>query len=167
MASRVVRRIQAHFVRLNERSKWSFFWRVWLETTAFAYISANLLQNLFHPPDRTDLNGQTPWVLIWIAVIVGPFCETLIFQFLPLEITARLRLRRFWQFTLSIVPFALAHLIAGIPTVISAGVIAGFYFSFTYVRWKRESLLAGVLMTYLLHSSFNLVGIVGMILLGR
>ena len=37
----------------------------------------------------------------------------------------------------------------------------------TYERWKKESLVAAVLMTFLLHASFNLVGALGMIFLHR
>lgn len=61
-------------------------------------------------------------------------------------------------------PFALGHRLAGIPTVVAAGFIGGFYFAFTYDRWRQESLFVAVAMTFLLHSSFNLVGVLGMLL---
>ncbi len=155
--------IRGHFDQLNARSKRSYFWRVWLETTLFAYIVGNLLQGLFHFRTRTDLDHYGPMALVTLTVIAGPIVETVIFQCLPLEFAESLKFRRFWQFALSIVPFAIGHLFAGIPTSVSAGVIGGFYFAFTYSRWKRESLFVGLVMTILLHSSFNLVGALAML----
>jgi hypothetical protein len=89
--------------------------------------------------------------------------ETLVFQCLPLELAASFGLRRGMRLAISIVPFALMHHFAGLPTVVAAGGVGGFYFAFTYERWRSESLIAAVAMTFLLHSSFNLVGILGMI----
>jgi len=48
--------------------------------------------------------------------------------------------------------------------VFAAGFVGGFYFSFTYERWRRESVVVAVVMTFLLHSTFNLVGALAMIL---
>jgi hypothetical protein len=56
------------------------------------------------------------------------------------------------------------HHFAGVPTVVAAGFIGGFFFAFTYERWRSESIAAALMMTILLHSSFNLVGAVAMLL---
>jgi membrane protease YdiL (CAAX protease family) len=99
-----------------------------------------------------------------VVVIGGPLVETMVFQCLSLEFTANLRIKRSIRIALSVVPFALLHHFAGIPTVVAAGFVGGFYFAFTYERWRTESLIAAVVMTFLLHSSFNLVGALSMIL---
>lgn len=56
------------------------------------------------------------------------------------------------------------HWFAGLPTVFAAGFVGGFYFSLTYDRWRKESLVAAIAMTFLLHSTFNLVGAVALII---
>ena len=157
--------VKQHFASLRSQQKWAFIWRVWIETTLFAYIVANILQAILRSPGRTDLDGYSPLALVGLTVFVGPLFETLVFQCVALELAGSLRLRRFLQFAVSIVPFAIAHFFAGIPTFVSAGVIAGFYFAFTYDHWKQESFFVGVAMTFILHSSFNLVGVLGMLLL--
>jgi hypothetical protein len=105
--------------------------------------------------------------LLGLVLIVGPLFETLAFQCLPLEFTSTLRVRRSIRFLCSVIPFALAHHFAGMPTVLAAGIVGGFYFAFTYERWRKESLFVAVVMTFLLHSSFNLVGVLGMLLLPK
>jgi len=162
--SRVLR---SHFSALGQKTKWGFLWRAWLEATLSAFIVANLLQYIFRFPQRSDLTDLSPWRLALLVILVGPLLETLIFQFLPIETAQGLKWKGAYQFSISIIPFALAHALAGIPTVICAGIIGGFFFAFTYHRWKRESLLVGILMTFLLHASFNITGVIGALLIGR
>ena len=162
-----IRRLPSHFATLEQKTKWGFLWRTWLEATLAAFIVANLLQFIYHFPLRSDLVDLSPWRLALLVIVVGPLVETLIFQFLLIETAQGLKWKRAWQFLCSIIPFALAHALAGISTVISAGIIGGFFFAFTYYRWKRESLLIGILMTFLLHASFNTTGVIGMLLLGH
>lgn len=130
-----------------------------------AYVVANVLQYFLRTPERTDLQAFTMPGLMMAAVIIGPLIETLIFQCLLIELGAAFRFRRFFQFIVSIIPFAVAHRFAGAPTVVAAGIIAGFSFAYTYIKWRTESLVTAILMTFLLHASFNLVGVVGIFFL--
>jgi hypothetical protein len=157
--------IYTHFSRLAKRGKWSFLWRTWLEAVLLAYVVANAVQAVFPAGPRSDLAQMTLLGMLGFVLVVGPFFETLAFQCLSLELTTALRVRRIIRFISSIVPFALLHSSAGLPTVVAAGIVGGFYFAFTYERWRRESLIVAVVMTFLLHSSFNLVGVLGMLLL--
>jgi hypothetical protein len=154
-------------MRLEDKSKGSFLWRVWLEAVLIAYVLGNLVHAVFPSNQRTDLNGMSVLGLVGLVLIVGPLFETLAFQCLPLELTARLQVRRWFRFLVSIVPFALLHHFAGVSTVVAAGVVGGFYFAFTYERWRKESTIVAVGMTFVLHSSFNLVGVLGMLLFSR
>ena len=156
--------IREHFRRLERHGKWTFFWRTWLEAVVIAYAVANLAQVLFHAGPRNDLAGLGTWHLCLLVLGIGPLLETLAFQCLPLEITAAAGARRGIRLLSGIVPFALMHWFAGLPTVFAAGFVGGFYFSFTYERWRRDSLVVAVSMTFLLHSTFNLVGALAMIL---
>lgn len=153
-----------HFWRLARRGKWSFLWRTWLETVLFAYLVLNVVHRLFPVGPRSDLAQMTVLGLLGSVVLFGPLVETLLFQCLPLEVTAELPVRRSIRIAFSVVPFALGHYFAGIPTVAAAGLVGGFYFAFTYERWRKESLMVAVAMTFLIHASFNLVGVLGMLL---
>jgi hypothetical protein len=163
--NRILQSIFRHFSRLESRGWGAFLWRSWLEASAIAFVVGNTLQWLFPAGPRHDLEGLAGWQLLGLVAAVGPMFETVFFQFLPLEVAASFGLRRPVRLFISIVPFALMHHFAGVPTVFAAGGVAGFYFAFTYERWKRESLMTGVLMTFLLHSSYNLGGVFGMLFL--
>lgn len=130
-----------------------------------AYVVANLTQAVFPAGPRADIMRMPAITLFALVLVAGPLTETLLFRCLPLEATAAVRARRSLRFAASIVPFAISHHFAGIPTVVAAGVVGGFYFAFTYERWRKESLMVAVGMTCLLHSSFNLVGVLGLLFL--
>jgi hypothetical protein len=164
---RIRRYLGRHFSRLERLGKWSFLWRSWLEAVVIAYAIGEILQGVFPAGPRTDLQGLPLVQLVALVAVIGPLFETVVFQCLPLELTAALGFRRAARLIISIVPFALMHQFAGVPTVVAAGIVGGFYFAFTYERWRKESLVAGVLMTFLLHSSYNLVGVLGMLILHK
>ncbi len=155
--------LRHHLVRRAQAGKWTYLWRSWLEVVLLAYVAACLVQALAPAGPRHDLAGLPVPTLLALVLVIGPLFETVAFQCLPLEFGALLPVRRSIRLALSLVPFALAHRFAGLPTVMAAGVVGGFYFAFTYERWRRESLGAALLMTFLLHSSFNLVGALGLI----
>ena len=161
----LVERICGHFRRRSQKEKWAFLWRTWLEAVALAYLVQNLAQVIAPAAPRTDLMNLAPVELIAMVLVIGPLFETLAFQCLPWEFAKSLSVRRSIRLAFSVIPFALAHRFAGFPTVVSAGLVGGGYFAFTYERWRKESLFVAVLMTFLLHSSFNLVGVLGMLLL--
>lgn len=164
---RIAQYFRKHFSSLAEKEKWPFLWRTWLEAVFLAYVVANIVQRVFPAGPRDDLAQMTLFGLLGLVLIVGPLFETLAFQCLPLEFTSTMRVRRSLRFLCSIGPFAFAHHFAGLPTVLAAGIVGGFYFAFTYDHWRKESLFAAVVMTFLLHSSFNLVGVLGMLLLPK
>lgn len=159
--------IHKHFSQLAGRAKWPFLWRTWLEAVILAYVVAQIAELFFPAGPRSDLAEMTLLGLLGLVLFLGPLFETLAFQCIPLEVTSTLRVRHSLRFLFSIVPFALGHHFAGMATVLGAGIVAGFYFAFTYERWRKESLFVAVAMTFLLHSSFNLVAVLGMLFLPR
>jgi hypothetical protein len=156
---------RTRLARRARQGKWSFLWRTWLEAVVLAYAIGFAAQRVFPAGPRNDLLGMTPIVLLLAVLIAGPLFETVVFQCLPLELTAALGVRQSLRIAFSVVPFALLHHFAGIPTVVAAGVVGGLYFAITYERWRNASLLVAVGMTFLLHSSFNLVGALGLLFL--
>jgi len=138
-----------------------------LEAVVLAYVVGWVAQKFFPAGPRGDLaNLMVPSLLV-LVLIAGPLSETLMFQLLPLEFGAALQVRRSIRVGLSIISFALMHSFAGFPTVAAAGIVGGAYFAFTYEQWRKESMLAAVMMTFFLHSSFNAVGVVGVLVLTK
>jgi len=164
---RIIQKIVGHFARLEACGKWPFFWRAWLGSTATAFLVGNAAQLVFPAAPRSDLASLSLVQLIALVALIGPLFETLAFQCFPSEVTSRLGFRRSIRLAVSIVPFALMHHFAGVPTVVAAGIVGGFYFAFTYERWRKESIFAGVMMTFLLHSSYNLSGVLAMFVFHR
>jgi hypothetical protein len=105
--------------------------------------------------------------LLGLVLVVGQLWETLMFQCVSLEVAEALGFRRLSRLFFSVVPFALLHRFAGVPHRDGRWNGGRFYFALTYERWRKESLIVGIGMTFLLHSSFNLVGVVGMLVMGR
>jgi hypothetical protein len=162
-----VRLIREHFSRLTAKNKWPYLWRAWLEAVLLAYIVGIMAQLIFPAGPRSDVADMSVYGLLGLVLVVGPLWETLIFQCVSLEVAEALGFRRLSRLFFSVVPFALLHRFAGVPTVMAAGMVGGFYFALAYERWRKESLIVGIGMTFLLHSSFNLVGVVGMLVMGR
>lgn len=156
--------LRAYVARLEQRGRWSFLWRAWLHAVAISYATAAVVQLLAPAGPRVDLMGKNSWELCVLVLLIGPFSETMLFQFVPLEFARAAAMRRWLRFAVSIVPFALMHGFAGAPTVIAAGGVGGFFFALTYDRWRSESVYVAIGMTFLLHSSFNLVGALAILL---
>jgi hypothetical protein len=155
--------LRRYFQYLDQKDKWLFLWQVWLHAVVIAYAAGNLAQLVFPAGPREDLVSQSALDLCLLVLVLGPVAETILFQCLPLEFGRAANVRRWIRVGASVMPFALMHHLAGVPTVVAAGFVGGFFFAFTYERWRSESMLVALLMTVLLHSSFNLVGAVAML----
>lgn len=162
---RLANALRRYFQQLEQKNKWPFFWRAWLHAVVVAYAAGNLAHLAFPAGPREDLVSRSAFDLCLLVLVIGPFVETIFFQFLPLEFTRAANARRWVRIGASVIPFALVHHFAGVPTVVAAGFVGGIFFAFTYERWRSESIVVALLMTFLLHSSFNLVGAVAMLLL--
>jgi membrane protease YdiL (CAAX protease family) len=163
--NRLANALRGYFGNLEQKNKWPFFWRAWLHAVVVAYAVGNLAHLMFPAGRREDLASKSAFDLCLLVLVIGPVVETVFFQFLPLEFTRAANARRWIRIGVSVIPFALMHHFAGVPTVVAAGFVGGVFFAFTYERWRSESIVVALLMTFLLHSSFNLVGVVAMLLL--
>jgi hypothetical protein len=161
---RIFDAVRRYFSRFDQQNRWPFLWRIWLHAIVISYSAAALVQFFVPTGPRDDLVGKSGVELCLLVLVVGPFTETMLFQFLPLELTRAAAVRRSLRFAISVIPFAYMHLFAGMPTVVAAGFVGGLFFAFTYERWRSESVFVAIAMTVLLRSSFNLVGAVAMLL---
>jgi hypothetical protein len=159
----MIRIIFGHYSSLRARSGWPFFWRAWIEMTILSYGLIVPITHFVHFNKRKDLDGYSPLALIIMAVILGPLLETLIFQALPIGVLRAKRRTTQWQFSVSVTLFGAPHFLIGVPTGLSAGLIGGSYFAFTYLKFREASFLKAVCVTTALHGAYNLVGVVLML----
>jgi hypothetical protein len=131
--------------------------------TILAYGLVLTLGHFFHFNKRKDLDGYGPLALIIIVVIFGPLLETLIFQALPIGVFRAIRRPALWQFLASVTLFGAVHFLIGVPTGLSAGLIGGSYFAFTYLKFREASFVKAVCVTAALHGAYNLVAVVLML----
>ena len=156
--------IRNHFRRYYRRGVWSFCWRIGVESTVAGLVAATLLFFL-RAPGR-DLAGLTYGEFTLVAIVICPVPETLLLQALPLVIARKLKASFRAQVAVGTCVFGLAHVGAGIGTVLAAGLVGGFYFSFTYAFWQRKGHWPAFLATAGSHTIHNtitvaLAGILG------
>ena len=138
-----------------EMSVWPFCWSMATESFLLATAIGFSLRLAFGASARGGLSIGL-WTVI-SAVIFAPLIETIICQVISVAVTRKLR-RGFWQQVLfATAIFATAHFyVLGFVSGMTAGLVGGFYFSYTYVHWRRRSLRAAYWSTVLVHSLYNL-----------
>ncbi|ACB75495.1 CPBP family glutamic-type intramembrane protease [Opitutus terrae] len=118
---------------------------------------AILLNLLFDLPHRTDLRAMGMVRRFVEMVVLAPFFETLLLQALPVGAVRifdggfRAQLLAGWLM------FAVAHLVNGLGSALVAGLVGGFYLSFTYTHWRTQSFRSALWMTCSMHALYNLV----------
>ncbi len=106
-------------------------------------------------------------------VVHAPIEETLIYQAIPIALLSLAGASFGTQVIVSMILFALAHFVLSVGRGISSG-IAGFYFAFVYVHWRRVSFWRAFWMTSLIHALINsapvaieIVGVFSVLLIVR
>jgi hypothetical protein len=117
-------------------------------------------------PSRDIKPSQLPMFLL-SAVACAPVLETLICQMLPVWVAQKCGASRRVQIGVSMILFALPHFVASPLTGLTAGLIGGFYFAFTFTHWRHRSLGWAFGMTLAQHTLYNaaVVLVVGVALL--
>lgn len=147
--------VMARFGGFRRFSPWTFTWRITLEGLA-ATLAVALVLGLVFP----SWNRETPEDLAVFAIdaiLIAPILETLLFQTLPIALARKLRARFTLQLLASVIPFAAIHFLYGPNAGIAAGLIGGFYFAYTYARWRKRSLWTALWTTGVSHSLHNLI----------
>ena len=127
----LARKLKAHFGAHRQRSKWSFFWRVSLESFLLSMGLAAALDLLFEIPDRGDL-GKVGMRQLFAIVVMGPLLETALLQSLPVMLVRSLGGGFQGQFLAAWIPFALLHFYtAGVGTGIKKPGVCNDLIDFT------------------------------------
>jgi hypothetical protein len=149
--------IKAHFQRYRERTPWSFCWRITIEGLIVPLAPALILviiELIVGEMDNRHLPLSDPLFLL-DSVTRTPVIETLIFQAFPIWIVRKCKASFSFQVFVSLVPFFLAHALAGIGTGICAGLVGGFYYAFTYAHWRVQSRWTAFWTTAVSHALHN------------
>ncbi|MBC8428930.1 MAG: CPBP family intramembrane metalloprotease [FCB group bacterium] len=146
-----------HFRKHINRDIFSFCLRIAVESCFFATLTGIVLYKVI--PSMRGGGGEkfevTDWILI-SALIFAPLIETIFCQVLPVAVVRKFRGKQWLQVFVATAVFAAAHFyILGFVSGMTAGLIGGFYFSFTYVRWRKRSLRAAYWSTVFVHSVYN------------
>lgn len=130
-----------------------------LESTVLAMPVAYLLLYSFELYDEFDTEAPGAADFVMSAIIRAPIVETLLLQMIPILLARRFGLGLRMQVLCSLVPFALCHT-SGLMSFVCAGLIGGFYLSYTFAVWLEHSLRKTLLITIATHVVMNsLVGL--------
>jgi hypothetical protein len=156
--------LKEHFERYRQRSPWDFCWRIAVEGTVLSLVAAAILAFIIGEPEREFL--QWPMgVIFLVVVLIAPPLETLLLQALPVFVARKLKASFRVQVIVSTVIFTACHIPEGFITTISAGLVGGFYFAFTYVHWRQKTRWTAFWVTALSHTIHNgiAVGLLAML----
>jgi len=155
-----------HFERYKQRSPWDFCWRIAVEGTVLSLLAATVLALILGGPQREFLEWPM-WVIFLVTVLIGPPVETLLLQALPVFVARKLKASFRVQVIVSLVVFTACHIPEGFITTISAGMVGGSYFAFTYVHWRQKSRWTAFWVTALSHTMHNGIAVGLLAVLGR
>lgn len=154
--------LRNHFACLEQSPPGRYLVRAGLETFGLSLLV--LLAGVVCDVEQRKIKDLGLFIVS--ALFIAPWLETALFQWLPIAICRRLGLSRGKQIGVSMVLFAVPHFIAAAITGLSAGLVGGFYFAFTYTVWHRQSAARAFWMTTAHHAIYNgLVVVVVLVLL--
>jgi len=156
--------IKNHFKRYIQRKPLDFCWRIGVESTFIGIIVGTLLI-AFGVPEREFPDWSMGGIFIAIVLVAPPF-ETLLMQAFPIFIARKLKASFRTQVITATAVFAACHLAEGFAALISAGVIGGFYFSFTYAHWRAKSRWQAFWVTAGSHAIHNAIAFVLILIFG-
>jgi len=134
--------------------------------SAFLAMMMIIVLNMVSGSEGNE-SSSPMWWIVFSALVLAPLSETILCQVIPVGIIRKLR-GGFWaQVMFSNMIFAILHFwILGFIPGMTAGLIGGFYFGFTYVHWRRKGIGPAYWSTALVHFLYNFVILTAFILGG-
>lgn len=114
-----------------------------------------------YTPNSEVLNGAGKYAPFLLGLL-SPLIETLLSQALP-ALIGQMYLKRLYQrWLIIVIPFSLLHFAAAAPLAsLLHGFFGGLILGYMYFRYMDKSHYKAILMTWLLHSSINLLALTG------
>ena len=125
-----------------------------VEGFCVSMAAAAVLHALLNEPPR-ELWEWPMWKLMLVAVVVAPVVETVIFQQLPILFVRAVGGEWPLALAVSVTLFSVIHLVEGVMTGVSAGVIGGFYLAYLFSCWVERSTWTAYWTTALSHMTRN------------
>lgn len=148
--------IQTHIERHRGRSVLGFVACVGFEIAVVAFVVRALLAPVVDDPE-TLIRPSISLSMLLVTGLIAPFCETLLLQGIPIELTRLFKGTPTSAFIMSAASFFACHLLGGLGAGLSAGLIGGSYLSFAYLHWRRRSQTAAVAVTFGTHAVANAI----------
>ena len=145
-----------HYRHYLALSPLTFCWQITVENLIISMTVTGLIIFFLQPETRSNLDNISAGQFFWLVIILSPLLETLFLQVIPVNIAKRIGLNRLGQIIFSTIPFAALHFSRSIGAGIGAGIIGGFYSSFTYVHWDQKSTKTAFWVTALSHCLYNM-----------
>jgi len=155
--------LREHFEKYQQLRPWSFCWRISLEGTAMSLLIAGLLFPFAEERAITNLDIGAAFVIL---VLVAPVLETLLLQGLPVYVARKCRATAKTRIIAATAVFSALHFPEGFAAGMSAGLVGGFYFAFTYVHWRRTGRWVAYWTTMVSHAIHNGIAFVLLAIFG-
>jgi hypothetical protein len=93
---------------------------------------------------------------IVLTGVILPLLETIIWQWFPFILGAKLGRTHSGLIVISWILFFVGHIsLNGLVNGLTAGLIAGWIFAYSFGNWYRESVIRSILYTWLIHALYN------------
>jgi len=145
-----------HYRNYLALSPLTFCWQITVENLIISMSVTGLIFFFFQPGTRSNLDELSAGQFFWLVIILSPLIETFTLQVIPVYIAKKIGLRRIGQIFFSTIPFAILHFTRSVGAGIGAGIIGGFYSSFTFVHWDQKSFKTAFWVTALSHCLYNM-----------
>ena len=143
--------LRLHFAGLEQLPPGKYLVRVGLETFGLSLLV--LMVGLVFDIEQRKIKDLGLFLVS--ALFLAPWLETALFQWFPIATCRRLGAGRATQIGVSLVLFAVPHFVAASITGLSAGLVGGFYFAYTFTTWRRQSAARAYWMTTAHHALYN------------
>ena len=120
-------------------------------------------ENLPGPEDSlsitVDLETMGFTMTLVVSVVLVPFVETFLGQWLPIGLAGRLTQRPVALIAVSVAVFTYLHASAGLAGL-TVGVVIGSFLAFSFLHWKQVSLWRAYSVTFAIHVLQNALALV-------
>lgn len=148
--------VMNHYRHYLALSPLTFCWQITVENLIMSMTVTGLIIIFLQPETRSNLDNISASQFFWLVIILSPLLETLFLQFIPVNIAKKIGLNRLGQIIFSTIPFSILHFSRSVGAGIGAGIIGGFYSSFTFVHWDQKSTKTAFWVTALSHCLYNM-----------
>jgi hypothetical protein len=146
---------------MKKINKYLILFLFFIITLSITFLGS-YLNDYFFPDEIFFLGNRSLIMKIFIGSLLGPICETFLFQYLFIKCLRLIKFKKFYFSDKLIIIFS--GLIFGLLhntniIYIIFGVIVGMSFTYTYIYFEKKVGLNPFLSVFILHSAINTFGL--------